>query len=180
MKAAFIKEFGDAEHIVYGEMDGPIFGSNDVLVKTICTSVNNIDTFICSGRYQTKIPFPFCVGRDLVGTVCETGSCVVGFSGGDVVWTNSMGYDGRQGVTSEYISVPAERLYHLPKGIDPELAVASVHSAATAAILLGKIANAKIGDSILIHGAAGHQRTDSKRRSQRSISADQAIANRIG
>lgn len=156
MKAAFIKELGDAEHIIYGEMDEPILGGADVLVKTISTSVNNIDTFIRSGRYRTKIPFPFCLGRDMVGIVCETGSCVDGFSVGDVVWTNSMGYDGRQGVTSEYVSVPAERLYHLPKGIDPGRAVASVHPAATAAILLEKIANAKIGDSILIHGAAGH------------------------
>lgn len=156
MKAAFMNEFGSAERIIYGELDEPVCGSSDVLMKTICVSVNNIDTFVRSGKYKTNLPFPFTLGRDMVGIVQKTGSCVNGFAEGDIAWTNSMGYDGRQGVTSEYVSVPSERLYHLPKGIDPISAVASVHSSATAAILLTKIAKAKIGDSILIHGAAGH------------------------
>lgn len=156
MKAAFINTFGVAENILYDEMKKPVCGDNEVLLKTICVSVNHIDTFIRSGKYKTNLPLPFIVGRDMVGIVQKVGACIKGFKFGDIAWTNSMGYDGRQGVTSEYVSIPVERLYHLPKGIDPIHAVASIHSSATAAILLNKIAKAKIGDSILIHGAAGH------------------------
>jgi NADPH:quinone reductase-like Zn-dependent oxidoreductase len=156
MKAAYITKYGGAENIQYGDMEDPVCRENEIVVKTIGASVNNVDTFIRSGKYRTPIPFPFVVGRDMVGIVQEVGKATEGFKIGDMVWTNSMGHEGRQGVTSEFASIPQERLYHLPSGVDPISAVASVHSSATAAILLTQIGNARIGERVLVHGAAGH------------------------
>ena len=156
MKAAYITECGSIKNIQYGDVDNPICRDDEIIVKTICVSVNNVDTFIRSGKYKTPIPFPFIIGRDMVGVVHEIGKATKGFKIGDIVWTNSMGYDGRQGVTSEFVSVNQDRLYHLPEGVDPISAVASLHSSATAAILLAEIGKARIGEKILIQGAAGH------------------------
>lgn len=156
MKAAYITKYCGSEDIQYGYMKDPVCCANEIKVKTICAAVNNVDTFIRSGKYRTPIPFPFIIGRDMVGIVQETGKTTEGFDSGDIVWTNSMGYEGRQGITSEFVSIPQERLYHLPSGVDPVSAVASVHSSATSAIILTQIGRARIGERILVHGAAGH------------------------
>ncbi len=156
MKAAFITKYGGAEDIQYGDIQDPVCRENEIIVKTICVAVNHVDTFIRSGKYRTPIPFPFIIGRDMVGVVQEVGKATEGFKTGDLVWTNSMGHAGTQGVTSEFACIPQERLYRLPPGVDPVAAVASVHASATAAILLTQIGNARIGERILVHGAAGH------------------------
>ena len=52
------------------------------------------------------------------------------------MWANSLGHDGRQGSFSAYAVVPAERCYRLPDGVDPALAAAVAHPAATAYLAL--------------------------------------------
>ncbi|MFT8400989.1 MAG: alcohol dehydrogenase catalytic domain-containing protein [Lentilactobacillus diolivorans] len=156
MKAAYINKTGDSKEIIVGDLPTPSMNRDEVLVKVEAVSVNHVDTFVRAGSYKTKKTFPFVIGRDAVGTVVEVGSAVTNFSKGVSVWTNSMGYDGRQGVTSEYAVIPADRLYHLPAGVDPIQAVASVHSSATAAILINDIFEAQPEKTILIEGAAGH------------------------
>lgn len=156
MQAAYINKNGDAQNIVIGELPKPIVSSNEVLIKVNAVSVNHVDTFVRSGSFKTKTNFPFVIGRDAVGQVEEVGKDVTGFSKGNWVWTNSMGYAGRQGVTSEYAAIPADRLFHVPENVEPTQLVASVHSSATAAIVLTNVFSAVSGSSILIEGAAGH------------------------
>jgi NADPH:quinone reductase-like Zn-dependent oxidoreductase len=79
MKAAYITKYGGAENIQYGDMEDPVCRENEIVVKTIGASVNNVDTFIRSGKYRTPIPFPFVVGRDMVGIVQEVGKATEGF-----------------------------------------------------------------------------------------------------
>lgn len=156
MKAAVIEKVGLANEIKIAQIDIPEIGCNDVLIRVHATSVNHVDTFVRSGAFETNMKFPFVVGRDAVGIVEKIGENVQGFSIGQKVWTNSMGYDGRQGVTSEFASIPAERLFAVPKGVDEFKLLASVHSSATASILLNDVLHAKSGKKILIEGAAGH------------------------
>jgi NADPH:quinone reductase-like Zn-dependent oxidoreductase len=101
-------------------------------VRADAIAVDPVDAFVRSGAYATPTPFPFVVGRDVVGTVAETGPGAVGFRVGDRVWCNSLGHGGRQGACAEYSVVPVDRLYHLPDGVDPVTAVAALHPAATA------------------------------------------------
>jgi NADPH:quinone reductase-like Zn-dependent oxidoreductase len=95
-------------------------------------AVNPVDTYVRTGRSRTPVAFPFVVGRDLVGTVAAVGSEAVPFRVGDRVWCNSLGHEGRQGSFAELAVVPADRLYPLPQGVDPGLAVAVAHPAGTA------------------------------------------------
>lgn len=156
MRAAYITENGEAKDIKVGDLPKPEISTDEVLIKVNAVSVNHVDTFVRSGSFKTETNFPFVIGRDAVGRVEEVGSAVTGFSKGNWVWTNSMGYAGRQGVTSEYAAIPATRLFHVPENVEPTQLVASVHSSATAAIVLTKVFGAVSGSSILVEGAAGH------------------------
>lgn len=156
MHAAYIEELGSADVIRYGEIPAPRPGPTDVLVDVLATTVNPVDTFVRSGLFPTQVDFPFVVGRDLVGTVAGTGPGVSGFRVGDRVWCNSLGHGGRQGAAAEQAVVAADRLYHLPAGADPYAAVAAFHPAATAYLALFVHGRLRVGETVLVGGAAGN------------------------
>ena len=156
MKAAYITTLGSPDVITYGEMDRPIPGPTDVLVRVEAAAVDPVDTFVRSGAYRTPTPFPFVLGRDLVGTVAETGPGATGFAVGDRVWSHSMGHGGRQGVTAEYCVVGVDRLYHLPGDVDAVRAVAVLHPVATAHLALFRHARLRPGETVLVIGGAGN------------------------
>ena len=95
MRAAYITELGPAEAIRVGDLPVPVPGPTDVLVRVEVVVVNPVDILVRSGGYSTPTPFPFVVGRDLVGTAAEVGAGTVGFAAGDRVWCNSLGHGGR-------------------------------------------------------------------------------------
>jgi NADPH:quinone reductase-like Zn-dependent oxidoreductase len=72
------------------------------------------------------------------------------------VWCNSLGHGGRQGSLAEYAVVPAERLYHLPAGVDPVEAVAVLHPAATAYLALFRHGGLRPSEILYVAGAAGN------------------------
>ncbi|MED7949829.1 NADPH:quinone reductase [Kitasatospora sp. NPDC058201] len=156
MYAAFITQHGPATDIRYGEVPRPVPGPTDVLVDVAAVSVNPVDTFVRSGLFRTPLPFPFVIGRDLVGTVAEAGPGAPGFAPGDRVWSNSLGHGGRQGPTAEQAVVPADRLYHLPPGVDGPGAVAVVHPAATAHLALFAHGGLRAGETVLVAGGGGN------------------------
>ena len=154
--AAYVDQRGPADSIRLGRLPVPELGPDDVLVAVTAVSVNPVDTYVRSGRYDTPIPLPFIVGRDLVGTVAEIGSAVRDLAVGDPVWANSLGHAGRQGAATELAVVARDRLYRLPAGVDPELAVAVAHPAVTA--YLGWFLRARIrpGWTVFVGGGAGN------------------------
>ncbi|MFC6164887.1 NADPH:quinone reductase [Lactiplantibacillus dongliensis] len=156
MQAAYIEQTGQPDVIKVGDLPQPTLRPTELLVKVTAVAVNHVDTFVRSGSFKTAMSLPFVIGRDAVGTVTAVGEQVTGFNVGDRIWTNSMGYDGRPGVTSEYAAIPAERAFLAPAGIDDLPLVAAVHSAATAAILLTDVSPVEPGQVVLIEGAAGH------------------------
>ncbi|MDT0353524.1 NADPH:quinone reductase [Pseudonocardia charpentierae] len=156
MKAAYITTLGSPDVITYGEMDRPVPGPTDVLVRVEAAAVDPVDTFVRSGAYRTPTPFPFVLGRDLVGTVAETGPGATGFAVGDRVWSHSMGHGGRQGVTAEYCVVGVDRVYHLPGDVDAARAAAVLHPAATAHLALFRHARLRPGETVLVIGGAGN------------------------
>lgn len=138
-----------------GELAIPEPGPMDVLVEVELVAANPVDTHIRSGRYRTSTPFPFVVGRDLVGTVRTAGSGS-GFGAGERVWCNSLGHDGRQGSFARYAVVPAERCYRLPSGAEPATAVAIAHPAATAYLGWFVHAALRAGQTVYVGGGAGN------------------------
>jgi NADPH:quinone reductase-like Zn-dependent oxidoreductase len=145
MRAAYITELGPADAIRVGELPVPAIGPTDVLVRVELVAVDPVDTMVRSGAYPTPTPFPFVVGRDLVGTVAVAPPGAAGFAPG-----------GRQGSFAEYAPVPAERLYHLPAAVDPVAAVAVLHPAATAYLALHRHGALRPGETVYVAGAAGN------------------------
>lgn len=152
VRAAYLEELGPPAVIRYGTLPDPVPGPTDVLVAVEAVTVNHVDTFVRSGAYATPTPFPFVIGRDLVGHVVSG----PGFATGERVWCNSLGHGGRQGSFSSLAVVPADRLYRLPHGIAATDAVAVFHPAATAYLGLFQQAGLSLGSTVYIGGAAGN------------------------
>jgi NADPH:quinone reductase-like Zn-dependent oxidoreductase len=155
MRAAYVTELGPPENIRVGPLPTPEATAAGVLVHTRAFAVNYVDTLIRSGKYPTRTPFPFVIGRDLVGVVAAVGDAVDGFQVGDAVWCNSLGHRGRQGAFAEYAVVPQDRLYRLPVGADPVETVALLHAAATAYLGLFREARLRYGQTVVVSGAGG-------------------------
>lgn len=154
--AAYVTALGGPEQITVGQLPVPALGPTDVLVETEALEVNRVDTYVRSGAYATPTPFPFVIGRDLVGTVIRAGSGAgAQFHAGERVWCNSLGHGGRQGSFAQQVVVGAERLYKLPAGIDPEQAVAVLHGAGTAYLGLFRDARIAPWETVVIGGGAG-------------------------
>jgi NADPH2:quinone reductase len=156
MKAAYIKELGPPEKIIFGDMPEPVIDASRALVKVVAVAVDPIDTYIRRGAFPMNLSFPFIIGRDMVGVVEVVGGDVQRFSGGDRVWCNNQGYHGRQGTFAEYLAIEERFLYPLPDGADEKEAVAVVHSATTASIGLLREAKLGAGESVFINGGAGN------------------------
>ncbi|MEU3567978.1 NADPH:quinone reductase [Kitasatospora sp. NPDC036755] len=156
MLAAYVDRLGSPEEIRHGALPAPRPRPDEVLVDVLATTVNPVDTFVRSGQYRTALTFPFVIGRDAVGVVAETGAEVSGFAPGDRVWCNSLGHDGRQGAAAERAVVAADRLYHLPPGVEPAAALAVVHPGATAWLALFRHGGLRPGETVLVAGAAGN------------------------
>lgn len=155
MRAAFINATGGTDLIEVGELATPDLGPTDVLIRMEATTVNPVDTFVRSGAYVTPTPFPFVLGRDVVGVVAAVGPGASQFRVGERVWCNSLGHAGRQGTLSEFVLAPGERVYPLPPGVDPQTAVAVLHKSATAQLGLFRVAQLQFGDTVVVEGGAG-------------------------
>jgi len=154
--AAHVDRRGPAESIRVGPLPVPEPGPDDVLVAVTAVTVNPVDTYVRSGRYDTPIPLPFIIGRDLVGTVADVGSAVTDLAVGDPVWCNSLGHAGRQGAATELAVVTRDRLYRVPDGVDPQVAVAVAHPAGTAYLGWFLRAGIRPGWTVFVGGGAGN------------------------
>ena len=155
MKAAFIKQTGTPNVIIYDELPTPKPGRRQCLVKVAAVNVNPIDLYVRSGSIPAKMTFPFILGRDLAGTVVEVGAAVKSFKPGDRVWATSQGTDGRQGTFAEFVAVDKRWLHPIPAGVSEEDAVALSLVAITAQLGLVRYAALKAGEVLFVNGGSG-------------------------
>jgi NADPH2:quinone reductase len=154
MKAAYIKQTGPPENIVYGELPTPQPAGSQVLVKVRAVALNPIDTYVRSGLVKMDLPFPFVVGCDLAGSVEAVGPGASRFKQGDRVWGSNQGLLGRQGTFAEYAVVDEDYLYPIPPGVREEQAAALSLVGITAHLGLGA-AQLRKGETILVNGGSG-------------------------
>lgn len=155
MKAAYINECGPPENIVYGDIDDPVPGSGQVLVRTTALSLNPVDTYIRNGANYWDLPKPFVVGCDLAGVVEQVGPDASRFSVGDRVWGSNQGLLGRQGTFAELCAVDEDWLYPTPDGVDDKAAVACSLVGITAHLGLFRDARLASGESVFVQGGSG-------------------------
>lgn len=148
MKAVRIHTFGGPEVMQVEDIDTPSPGPGQVLVKLAAAGLNYIDVYQRTGLYPNQLPYT--LGLEGSGEVAAVGAQVSGLQTGDRV-----AYTGVPGAYAEYTLVPADRLVHLPAGLDVKVGAAAMLQGMTAHYLATSTYPLKAGDTCLIHAAAG-------------------------
>ncbi|MGW1996475.1 NADP-dependent oxidoreductase [Embleya sp. NPDC001921] len=155
MKAIRFHEFGSSQVLRYEDVDRPVPGSGQVLVRVAATSFNPVDDHIRAGVLAEMIPItlPYVPGIDLAGTVAELGADVTGLEVGDRV-VAMLPLDSA-GAAAEYVLTPAESLAPAPRTIELVDAAALPLTGLAAWQTAFELAELKPGHTVLINGAGG-------------------------
>ncbi|MFG3339943.1 NAD(P)-dependent alcohol dehydrogenase [Glycomyces sp. NPDC048151] len=162
MKAIVQERYGPpAEVLRLKEIDRPVPGPGEVLVKVRASSVNTPDWIATLGepyvlRLQMGRAAGAVRGSDVAGTVEELGEGVEDFAAGDAVfgslWTAGF---VTAGAFAEFTVVPAAQLAPIPGGVGFEDAAASVMSGVTALCAMRDVVEIRSGTKVLVNGASG-------------------------
>jgi NADPH:quinone reductase-like Zn-dependent oxidoreductase len=152
MKAVVLHEYGGPSNLKYEDVDDPVAGEGQVLVRVTASSVNPIDYKIRSGAMKAYMPLelPAILGRDISGIVREVGAGVTGFAPGDrVMALGNKAY-------AELAVVKAEDLAHVPEKLDLVEAAALPLVTLTGEQLITRGTKIQSGQTVLVAGAAGN------------------------
>ena len=156
MKAIFCDKYGAPTKVLQlKEMEKPIPGDKQVLVKVATSSVNVADVAPIRGAFIARLfgtgllrPKSERHGTDLAGRVEAVGKDVTGFKPGDEV------FGAADGAFSEYVVAKEDLLVQKPANIPFEEAGA-VAIAATSALQGLKAGRIQPGQKVLVYGASG-------------------------
>ncbi|MBX3297425.1 MAG: NADPH:quinone reductase [Acidobacteria bacterium] len=151
MKAIVIVEFGGPEVLGLAEVETPSPADGQVLVRVKAAGVNPVDTYIRSGIHAVKPKLPYTPGKDGAGVVEAVGPGVRRFAPGDHVYIA----DTLTGTYAEYALCREDQLGRLPENVSFEAGAGVFTPYATAYRALFQKAGAKIGETVLVHGASG-------------------------
>jgi NADPH:quinone reductase-like Zn-dependent oxidoreductase len=85
MKAVVIRQYGNNDVVDYTDVDRPVPGPSEVLVKVHAAGVNPVDWKIRGGLGQRMgLSLPIHLGGEIAGTIEECGDAVSNFKPGDV------------------------------------------------------------------------------------------------
>lgn len=155
MKAMVLDEFGPAENLRLRELEVPSIGVTDVLVRVHATSVNLADVGVRSGMFGAMLRPPLVLGFDAAGVVEAVGAGVTEWAVGDEVYYAVELTDPRGGANAEFHVTGAHKVAKKPRTLSFEEAAAAPVAAGTAYAALLTAADLRLGQSVLIHGAAG-------------------------
>lgn len=157
MKVQIIRENGGAEVFEAADIDRPVAGRGQVLVKIAASSVNTADLMArAMGPVVNFIPTPPAVlGMDFAGTVEAVGEGVEGYAIGDAVFGCAGGVAHHQGTLAEYLAADARLIAHAPKTLGLVEAAALPLVSITAFEALFDRMGLSVGQKVLIHGGAG-------------------------
>jgi NADPH:quinone reductase-like Zn-dependent oxidoreductase len=155
VKAVRFHEFGDSDVLRLDDVEQPVPGEHEVLVRVAATSFNGVDAGIRGGYLTGPFPvtLPHTPGIDVAGTVAALGDGVDSFEVGDaVVGFLPMVADG---AAATYAVAPADVLTAAPTSIPLADAAALPLVGLTAWQALFEYAELGAGQRILVNGAGG-------------------------
>lgn len=147
----FDKPDGQEKSTVIKNVEMPVAGPKQVLVKVIFAGLNYADLMMRTGIYPHPKGYPLVAGVELSGVVAAVGPGVNDISVGDRV----AAFSEEAGAFAEYCTVPSQRVIHLPDGMGFDVAAAFYVQAMTAWNLLHTVSKTQPGDTILIHAIGG-------------------------
>jgi len=151
MKAIQVHEFGGPEVLKLEEIATPRPAAGQVLVRIHAAGVNPYDTYMRNGTYAIKPPLPYTPGSDAAGTVEAVGEGVTKVKPGDRVYTAKT----LTGAYAEYALTLESQVHPLPEKISFAQGAGVWVPYGTAYHALHHTADARAGETLLIHGASG-------------------------
>ena len=155
MKAALIDHYGSNDAVRVAEIDIPVVGATDLLVRVHAASVNPVDIETREGKLKPllKYRFPLVLGNDLSGVVVGAGSQVTRFKKGDAVYARVD--KNRIGTFAEYAVVRDGATALKPSNLTFEEAASLPLVALTAWQALVEIGRLSANQRVLIHAGSG-------------------------
>src|ERR1700757_3306602 len=132
-------------------MPTPQPGPGEVLVRIQAAGVNPVETYIRAGSYARLPQLPYTPGNDGAGVVEQVGADVNEFKPGDRVYTAG----SISGTYAEFALCKTEQVHPLPANVAFAQGAAMGTPYATAYRGLFQRADAKPGETVLVHGASG-------------------------
>jgi NADPH2:quinone reductase len=156
MNAIRVHEFGGPAVLKIDDVPDPKAGPGDVVVRVRAAGVNPVDAYIHTGTYPRKPALPYTPGQDGAGEVQSVGADVKGFTAGDRVYICGVGTTvAGAGTYAELALCSPSQLHHLPARVSFGQGAALGVPYCTAYRALFQRADAKPGETVLVHGATG-------------------------
>jgi NADPH:quinone reductase-like Zn-dependent oxidoreductase len=166
VKAIIHTAYGPPDELQLGEVDRPVPGADEVLIKIHATTVTTSD---CNIRNQTFVPKLFLLpvrmefgltkpknnilGFDLAGEVEAVGKDVTRFKMGDQVFGTT---EPASGAHAEYVCLPEDGVLAIkPANMTYEEAATIPVIGNTALHFIRDMGNVQAGHKVLINGASG-------------------------
>ena len=150
MKTLVCNAYGPPETLTLEDRAIPEPDSGQIRVRITAAGVNFVDALFIAGTYQVKIPPPFVPGNELAGTVDALGEGVTQFALGERVMAQA-----GTGAFAEYACVPTTALRRMPTRFSFAEAAAFQLTYATALYALRERGQLRLGETLLVLGAAG-------------------------
>ncbi|MEU6198735.1 NADP-dependent oxidoreductase [Streptomyces sp. NPDC047061] len=151
-KAVRYDEFGGIDVLRVDDVERPVPGDGQVLVRVKAAGINPSEAAIRTGAVARIFPstFPSGQGSDLAGIVEEAGSGTGGFSSGDEV----IGFSDKRASQAELVLVEAGNLTRKPEKVSWEVAGSLYVVGVTAWGAVHSVRPEK-GETVVVSGAAG-------------------------
>jgi NADPH:quinone reductase len=151
MKAIRVHQFGDPSVMRLEDVPDPRPAAGQIVVRIRAAGVNPVDAYIRTGAYSQKPSLPYTPGIDGAGTVESVGQGVTGFAPGDRVYLAG----SLTGTYAEKALCEAWTVFPLPAHVSFSQGAAVHVPYATAYRALFHRAQARAGETVLVHGASG-------------------------
>jgi NADPH2:quinone reductase len=151
MRRVIVDRHGGPEVLKVIEEDIPRPAEGEVRVRVLAAGVSFTDSQLRAGTYIPGGPKPpFTPGYELVGIVEELGAGCSRLRKGDRIGALTV-----WGADADRVCLPEAGAVKVPEDLDPAEVLSLVFTYMTSYQVLHRIANAKRGETVLVHGAAG-------------------------
>lgn len=150
MQQLVIPRHGPPEVLQVRDAPDPLAGPGGVRIRVTAAGLNFSDLLARQGLYPDAPKPPCVVGYEVAGVIDQLGAGVTARRAGDRVIAMT-----RFGGHSEMVVVPAGLVFPLPEGWTFEQGAAFPVVYLTAHHMLVRVAAARAGERVLVHGAAG-------------------------
>ena len=155
MKAILVREFGGPDVLKLEEVPDPTAGAGQVTGRIHAVGVNPYDTYMRAGGYAITPDLPYTPGADAAGVIDQVGGEAGAWQVGDRVYISGTAIGKAHGAYAELAVCEAAQVHRLPARITFAQGAGIFVPYVTAWRALFGRANARAGDTVLIHGASG-------------------------